>query len=113
MSERDDMDEELAAGVADTLPGVQVQHGGMVLGAPLRIVDGGGEGVPVGAVVAMLEDVLERARRGEVREIALVTASPTGHVGTVFHAPHVFTLMGGVEALRVRMADYYRSLLRQ
>lgn len=52
----------------------------MKSGADVRILDGGRGGDP--DVVSLLMEMLQKARRGEIVALAMVTVSPDGTVGT-------------------------------
>ena len=61
-------------------------------------------GQPVPEVVEMLEDMLEEARSGSLRSVAMVGVRESNEVLTYYHSEdNFFTLLGGVACLQSRL----------
>lgn len=59
---------------------------------------------PVPKVVELLEDLLEKAKSGEIRSFGFVTTDADRNVQTGWHHQHeLFTLIGGVSWLHTRL----------
>ncbi len=61
-------------------------------------------GQPVPEVVDLLEDMLEEARSGSLRSVAMVGVKESNEVLTYYHSEdNFFTLLGGVACLQSRL----------
>lgn len=64
------------------------------------------QGEPNPRVVALLEQQLEAARRGEVSGVAIATLSPDGCAGALWaHQSEYFSLIGAVARLQYKLLD--------
>lgn len=64
------------------------------------------DNTPEPGVVAILEEMLERAKTGELRTAALVFATNDGCILTASHIPdHMFTTVGGLAYLSRKLCD--------
>jgi hypothetical protein len=63
---------------------------------------------PAEGVVPILEDMLERARRGEIASVAVVFVEPDGSTGNAFEGgPRPLTMLGAI----ARMTHRYHAWL--
>ena len=61
---------------------------------------------PAAGVVSLLEDVLDRARRGEITDVAVVFTEPDGSTGNAFEAEAMpLTMLGAI----MRMVHRYQG----
>lgn len=61
-------------------------------------------GQPVELVVELLEDLLKRAKTGEVRAVAVAGVCQNGSVTSAYqHENHIFALLGGLTYLSGRI----------
>ena len=62
---------------------------------------------PVASVVAALEDLLQRAREGEVRGFAMVACADRRDVGTIYEPgdSSIADLVYGVEVVKARLME--------
>ncbi len=72
-----------------------------------KVVSLNGEAVtgqPVPETIELLEQVLEKARSGEIRSVAVVGVKPNYHVFSCWHSEgQYYTLIGGLSWLSHRM----------